>query len=131
MLSYVTRGRAGTPSNQYSDYLLLETDSFSSDAYSMSTPVATLAGRASFERDATAAYQNALVRLSKPCRPLFVIVVVDHFLQVWYLTGNQTHASKAIEIMDSWSSTVQSVDPNCKIQLSSMAAPGSALTFRI
>lgn len=62
MLSYVTKGRAGTPSKQYSDYLLLEADSFSSISYGMHTPVVTLTTRASFERDATAAYQNALVR---------------------------------------------------------------------
>jgi hypothetical protein len=62
MLSYVTKGRAGTASHQYNDYLLLANDSFSSSSYAMSTPVATLTSRASFEADATAAYQNALVR---------------------------------------------------------------------
>lgn len=49
---------------------MLAADSFSSDAYSMSTPVATLTSRAAFERDATAAYQNALVRKQQYCHSL-------------------------------------------------------------
>jgi hypothetical protein len=69
MLSYVNAGRAGTSSNQYSDYLLLAKDYSSSDTYGMSTPVATLTQRAPFERDGTAAYQNALVRHLRPTSP--------------------------------------------------------------
>jgi hypothetical protein len=34
---------------------------------------------------------------------------------MWYLAGNQSHANTAIKIMDSWSSTVKSVDPNCEL----------------
>ena len=50
---------------------------------------------------------------------------------MWYLTGTQAHANKAITIIDSWSSTVQSVDPNCEIQLLPMTDHGPVLTFQI
>ena len=80
MLSYITKGRAGTASNQYSDYLLLARDSFSSNTYGMHKPVVTLTTRAAFEKDATAAYQNALVRL------IFVLLchrqLIGHILDV-------------------------------------------------
>jgi len=103
MLYYVNAGRAGTPSNQYSDYLLLAKDPLSSDTYRMSTPVATLTQRAAFERDGTAAYQNALL---------------------WYLTRDRSHANKSIAIMDSWSSTIKSVDPTYRDrQLASSLGP--------
>lgn len=62
MSSYVNRGSAGAANVQYNDYLLLSEDSFSSATYVMSEPVVTLTSRAAFEEDATAAYQNALVR---------------------------------------------------------------------
>ncbi|KAJ7809514.1 chondroitin AC/alginate lyase [Mycena olivaceomarginata] len=69
----------------------------------MSTPVAMLTSRASFEADTTAAYQNALM---------------------WKLTGIELHAAKAIEIMDAWSSTLKSVDPNyLDMQLASSLGP--------
>jgi len=90
MASFVAKGRAGTPSRQYSDYLLLAADYHSSDAYVMHNPVTTLTSRSDFENDATSAYQNALM---------------------WYFSGNESHANLAIQIMDAWSSTVQSVDP--------------------
>jgi hypothetical protein len=77
MLSYVVKGRAGTASNQYSDYLLLTADSFSSGDYVMSTPVTTLSARASFEADATAAYQNALVCHLKPTVLFHFIIFVN------------------------------------------------------
>ncbi|KAJ7587957.1 chondroitin AC/alginate lyase [Mycena floridula] len=103
MSSYITAGLSGTDSPQYQDYLLFAANSYSSDAYSMSTPVATLTSRASFEADATAAYQNALM---------------------WKLTGIQLHANKAIAIMDAWSGTVKSVDPNyLDMQLASSLGP--------
>lgn len=65
MNTYISNGLADTASHQYSDYLLFAANSYSSDAYAMSTPVATLSSRASFEADAAAAYHNALVRT--PC----------------------------------------------------------------
>ena len=34
---------------------------------------------------------------------------------MWYLTKNQSHADKAITIMDSWSNKIKIVDPNCEI----------------
>jgi hypothetical protein len=67
MSSFVERGRSGNFTVQYNDYLLLAADSLSSDTYAMSTPVAILTSRAAFEKDATAAYQNALVRMLEPC----------------------------------------------------------------
>ncbi|KAJ7086212.1 chondroitin AC/alginate lyase [Mycena epipterygia] len=101
--SYTTAGLAGTNSPQYQDYLLFAADKFSSDAYQMSTPVATLISRASFEADATAAYQNALM---------------------WSLTGIELHAAKSIEIMNAWSGTLKSVDPNyLDMQLASSLGP--------
>ncbi|KAJ6553040.1 chondroitin AC/alginate lyase [Mycena capillaripes] len=103
MSSYITAGLAGTNSPQYQDYLLFAADKYSSDAYQMSTPVATLTSRASFEADATAAYQNALM---------------------WKLTGIQLHATKSIQIMDAWSGTLKSVDPNyLDMQLASSLGP--------
>ncbi|KAJ6601307.1 chondroitin AC/alginate lyase [Mycena vulgaris] len=103
MSSYITAGLAGTDSPQYRDYLLFAADKFSSDTYQMSTPVAMMTSRAAFEADATAAYQNALM---------------------WKLTGIQLHANKAIQIMDAWSSTVKSVDPNyLDMQLASSLGP--------
>ncbi|KAJ7282397.1 chondroitin AC/alginate lyase [Mycena rebaudengoi] len=103
MSSYITAGLAGTNSPQYQDYLLFAADKFSSDAYQMSTPVATLTSRASFEADATAAYQNALM---------------------WKFTGIQLHAAKSINIMDAWSGTLKSVDPNyLDMQLASSLGP--------
>ncbi|KAJ7921144.1 chondroitin AC/alginate lyase [Mycena leptocephala] len=103
MSSYITAGLAGTNSAQYQDYLLFAADKFSSDAYQMSTPVAFLTTRASFEADATAAYQNALM---------------------WKLTGIKLHATKAMQIMDAWSGTVKSVDPNyLDMQLASSLGP--------
>jgi hypothetical protein len=62
MALYVAKGQAGTASNQYNDYLLLASDYASSATYTMHTPVEILATRSEFEHDATAAYQNALVR---------------------------------------------------------------------
>ncbi|KAJ7205253.1 chondroitin AC/alginate lyase, partial [Mycena pura] len=103
MSSYITAGLAGTNSPQYQDYLLFAADKFSSDAYQMSTPVEMLTTRASFEADATAAYQNALM---------------------WKLTGIKLHATKAIQIMDAWSGTLKSVDPNyIDMQLASSLGP--------
>jgi hypothetical protein len=37
--------------------------------------------------------------------------------QMWKLTGIELHAAKAIEIMDAWSGTLKSVDPNCELLL--------------
>jgi hypothetical protein len=110
MSSYVTKGRNGQPSIQYSNYLQLAADHFSFDTYGMSTPVATLTSRAAFEADATAAYQNALVRFSY----ISCAVANELLRQMWYLSGNQSHANTAINIMDSWSSTVKNVDSNCE-----------------
>ncbi|KZP28276.1 chondroitin AC/alginate lyase [Athelia psychrophila] len=103
MTGYITAGLAGTASHQYSDYLLFAASSYSSDAYAMSTPVATMESRAAFEADATAAYQNALM---------------------WTFTGIQAHANKAIQIMDAWSSIVTSVDDTyLDYQLASSLGP--------
>ncbi|KAJ7895379.1 chondroitin AC/alginate lyase [Mycena leptocephala] len=103
MSSYITAGLAGTSSPQYQDYLLFAADKFSSDAYTMTTPVTTLTSRASFEADATAAYQNALM---------------------WKLTGIKLHATKSIQIMDAWSGTLKGVDPNyLDMQLASSLGP--------
>ncbi|KAL8278560.1 hypothetical protein RQP46_009052 [Phenoliferia psychrophenolica] len=89
MQKFITAGLAGTSSSQYSDYLLLAADSYSSHGYTMSTPVATLTSREAFEADSAAAYQNALM---------------------WKFTGIKAHATKSIEIMDAWSAKLTAVD---------------------
>jgi hypothetical protein len=75
-------------------YTNLLADSHSSSAYPMEGPLPTINRDAvnpslptQFQDDCGAAYQNALL---------------------WYLTGDSTHATKAIQILDAWSTTCTS-----------------------
>jgi hypothetical protein len=75
-------------------YTNLLADSHSSSAYAMEGPVTTIYRDAitgtlptAFQDDCGGAYQNALL---------------------WYLTGNPANATKAIQILDAWSSTCTS-----------------------
>jgi hypothetical protein len=78
----------------YMGYTNLLADSHSSSAYPMEGPVSTIYRDAitgtlptAFQDDCAGAYQNALL---------------------WYLTGDSTHVTKAIQILDAWSSTCTS-----------------------
>jgi fibronectin type 3 domain-containing protein len=75
----------------YMGYTNMLADSHSSSAYAMEGPLPTITRDAvhpvlptAFQDDCGAAYQNALL---------------------WYLTGYPAHATKAIQILDAWSST--------------------------
>ncbi|KAJ7912650.1 chondroitin AC/alginate lyase [Mycena leptocephala] len=110
----------------------------------MSTPVEMLTTRASFEADATAAYQNALVYIIAIPIPCELSSSSSTVSKMWKLTGVEEgvdghsderanrhfhtgiklHATKAIQIMDAWSGTLKSVDPNyIDMQLASSLGP--------
>ncbi|KAJ7926425.1 hypothetical protein B0H13DRAFT_2313528 [Mycena leptocephala] len=90
----------------------------------MSTPVEMLTTRASFEADATAAYQNALVYIIAIPIPCELSSSSSTVSKMWKLTGIKLHATKAIQIMDAWSGTLKSVDPNyIDMQLASSLGP--------
>ncbi|QEC75173.1 alginate lyase family protein [Mucilaginibacter ginsenosidivorax] len=77
----------------YSGFLVLQAHPQSQNTYRMQGPMEIVGrnptiGQAVYDADANAAYQNALM---------------------WALTGQQAYADKAIEIVNSWSSTLKSI----------------------
>jgi hypothetical protein len=77
----------------YSGFLVFQTNAQSQDSYHMQGPMAMVGrnptvGQGTYDADANAAYQNALM---------------------WALTGRQSYADKAIEIVNAWSSTLKSI----------------------
>ncbi|GAA3990192.1 hypothetical protein GCM10022210_49640 [Mucilaginibacter dorajii] len=77
----------------YSDFLFFQEHPQSQSTYHMQGPMKMVGrnptvGQGIYDADANAAYQNALM---------------------WALTGEQSYADKAIEIIDAWSSTLKSI----------------------
>jgi hypothetical protein len=77
----------------YSGFLVFQANAQSQDSYHMQGPMAMVGrnptvGQGTYDADANAAYQNALM---------------------WALTGGQSYADKAIEIVNAWSSTLKSI----------------------
>jgi len=77
----------------YSGFLVFQANAQSQDSYHMQGPMAMVGrnptvGQGAYDADANAAYQNALM---------------------WALTGQQSYAHKAIEIVNAWSSTLKSI----------------------